>query len=70
MKRQMASADDHDVCMISHLQPLSQAIGTFSEEDFLDSKVVSKEFPSNQIIVICSLYFTPVPILQHNSGLL
>lgn len=37
MKRQMASADDHDVCMISHLQPFSQAIGSFSEEEFLDS---------------------------------
>lgn len=37
----MASADDHDACMIAYLQPFSQAIGSFSEE------AVSKEFPSN-----------------------
>lgn len=46
MKRQMASDDDQDVCMISHLQPLSQANGIFPEEDFLDFKVVM--FPNIQ----------------------
>lgn len=42
MKRWMASADDHDGCMISHLQPLSQATAAFSQEHFLDLKAVSK----------------------------
>ena len=47
MKRQVASADDHDVCMVSYPQPFSQAIRTLSEEDFLDCKALSKEFPSS-----------------------
>lgn len=34
----MASADDQDVCMISHLRPFSPVNGIFSEEDSVDFK--------------------------------
>ena len=64
MKRQMASADDQDVCMIFHLQPFSQANGIFSEEDFLDFKAVM--FP-NSFFSFWDIYtivnFLSVPLM-------